>query len=36
MALAGTPQPLIERLHKEILTAVGSRETGTALVNTRR
>jgi tripartite-type tricarboxylate transporter receptor subunit TctC len=31
MAPAGTPQPVVERLHKEILAAVGSKETAEAL-----
>jgi tripartite-type tricarboxylate transporter receptor subunit TctC len=31
MAPAGTPQPIIDRLHKEILVAVGSAETRDAL-----
>ena len=31
MAPAGTPQPVVDRLHKEILAAVGSRETAEAL-----
>ena len=31
MAPAGTPQPVVERLHKEIVTAVGSKETAEAL-----
>jgi len=31
MAPAGTPQPVIERLHKEIVSAIGSKETAEAL-----
>jgi len=31
MAPAGTPQPVVERLHKEILAAVASKETAEAL-----
>ena len=31
MAPAGTPAPVIERLHKEIVTAVNSKETSESL-----